>query len=167
MNIIKLNARRVVVSEAGVTKVINLPCGVSYSEDHQRFYAWVIDPQTDSWKGKSWGAKKHGAIEAFENAVEAREESLSYLLTRRLLPRIRRPYEIREISGLFYVRDPLAKKYRMFSTLAQAAKFNIDITKEWIGEYTFDKLTMIQIERSGYGVKAVLAKYDHRHETRH
>lgn len=148
MRVFKLEQRKIVVSENGVSKVLHLPCGVSYSEDAERFYCSIINDVTNGWKTRSWGIKKHGAIEAFEMAVEAREDSLDFLLTRRLLPRIRKAYEIREIDKKFIVRDPLAKIYRKFATLRAAFDFNESITREWIAEYAFDKRNMITIQNA-------------------
>lgn len=162
MNIFKLSTRRIVVSEGGVSKVLNLPCGVSYSEESGRFQTHVINEVTHGWRSRSFSARKHGAIEAFEMAVEAREDSLTFLLTCRLLPRIRRAYEIREINGLFVVRDPLAKKYRMFSTLKSAAEFNTSITKDWIEEKRFNKLTMVErYYASGTTAQSALRTHSH------
>jgi len=149
MRIIKLEkklgqSQRIVVSENGASVVLTLPCGISFNEESGRFNTWIINDETRGWRNKSWSAKKHGAVVAFENAVEAREESLKFLLNRRLLPRIRREYEYREIKGLIVVRDPLEKKNRYFSSLKAAVVFNKEITKKWINEYLFDKASLIQ-----------------------
>jgi len=144
MRVYKLKARKIVVSENGVSKVLNLPCGVSYSEEGERFYAGVINEETNGWATRSWSIKKHGAISAFEQAVATREESLSFLLTKRMLPRIRNTYNIRVVNGLHVVRDPLNKCYRMFATAESAQAFNKAITAEWINANRFSKITMIQ-----------------------
>lgn len=149
MRIIKLEKKpgqpqRLVVSEDGGSLVLTLPCGVSFNEESGRFNTWIINEDTKGWRNKSWSAKKHGAVVAFENAVEAREDSLDFLLNRRLLPRIRKEYEYREINGLIVVRDPLEKKNRYFSSLQAAVIFNKEITQKWINEYLFDKASMIQ-----------------------
>lgn len=149
MRIIKLEkkpgqSQRIVVSENGASVVLTLPCGISFNEESGRFNTWIINDETRGWRNKSWSAKKHGAVVAFENAVEAREESLNFLLNRRLLPRIRREYEYREINGLIVVRDPLEKKNRYFSSLKSAVEFNTAITKKWIDTYLFDKASLIQ-----------------------
>jgi len=149
MAVFKLEARKIVVSENGSSKLLHLPCGVSYSEDAERFSAGVINKETNGWSSRSWSVKKHGAIGAFELAVEAREESLSFLLTRRMLPRIRNVYTIRVVNGLYVVRDPLNKCYRMFATEASAKAFNKAITAEWINANRFNKLTMIE---NNYGL---------------
>lgn len=149
MRVFKLEARKIVVSENGTSKLLHLPCGVSYSEDAGRFYCGVINKETNGWATRSWSVKKHGGIGAFEQAVEAREESLTFLLTCRMLPRIRNTYNIRVVNGLHVVRDPLNKTYRMFSTEASAKAFNKSITEEWINAKRFSKLTMIQ---DNYGV---------------
>lgn len=149
MRVFKLEARKIVVSENGGSKLLQLPCGVSYSEDAERFSAGVINEETGGWSSRSWSIHKHGAIGAFELAVEAREESLSFLLTRRMLPRIRNVYTIRVVNGLYVVRDPLNKCYRMFATEASAKAFNVAITGEWINANRFNKLTMIQ---NNYGM---------------
>lgn len=153
MAVFKLDNRKVVVSEGGVSKVLTPPSGVSYSEVTERWNAWVINNQ-DQWSSKSFSVKKHGAIDAFELAVEAREDSLTFLLNRRMLPRIRKLMRkvpdhsstIREVSGLFVVRDPLRKVYRKFATRDAAATFNQTVTEEWKLEFKFDKLSMIRIE---------------------
>lgn len=147
MKVFKLENRKVVVSENGVSKVCTAPSGVSFSEAGMCWNAWVIDPVTNCWKGLRFSVKKHGAIEAFKMAVQAREESLSFLLTRRLLPRIRKQYEYRQIGDFFMVRDPLAKKTRKFATLKDAVRFNTEITDEWKLTYTFNKASMIEIQR--------------------
>lgn len=149
MRVFKLEARKIVVSENGTSKLLHLPCGVSYSEDGERFYAGVINEETNGWASRSWSIKKHGAISAFELAVEAREESLSFLLTRRMLPRIRNTYTIRVVNGLHIVRDPLNKCYRMFANAESAKAFNKAITAEWINANRFSKLTMIE---NNYGM---------------
>lgn len=137
-------SQRIVVSENGASVVLTLPCGISFNEESGRFNTWIINDETKGWRNKSWSAKKHGAVEAFENAVEAREASLKFLLNRRLLPRIRREYEYREINGLIVVRDPLEKKNRYFSSLRAAVVFNKEITQKWIDAYLFDKASLIQ-----------------------
>jgi hypothetical protein len=149
MRIIKLEkkpgqSQRLVVSENGSSLVLTLPCGVSFNEESGRFNTWIINEDTKGWRNKSWSSKKHGAVTAFESAVEAREDSLDFLLNRRLLPRIRKEYEYREINGLIIVRDPLEKKNRYFSSLKAAVEFNTTITKQWIDTYLFDKASMIQ-----------------------
>lgn len=145
MAVFKLANRNVVVSEGKVTKVLTPPCGVSYSEQEERWNAWVLN-EKGNWAGRSFSNRKHGAIRAFELAVEAREESLEALYTRRLLPRIRRAYEIREHSGSFWVRDPIEKKTRRFTSLHFAAKFNLEVIEAWKEMWAFDKETMIKIE---------------------
>lgn len=161
MKVFKLEKRKVVVSENGITKVLNTPCGVSYSDVSERWNAWVLN-EKDTWSSKSFSIRKHGAIEAFELAVEAREESLTFLLNRRLLPRIRRKYEIREFNNLFWVRDPIEKKYRSFSTKVHAEIFNKEVTEAWKEFWKFDKITMIQIENTQYkpaGVDSFTRQY--------
>lgn len=144
MAVFKLEARKIVVSENGTSLLLRLPCGVSYSEDAERFYAGVINKETNAWATRSFSIKKHGGVGAFEQAVEAREDSLNFLLTCRMLPRIRNTYNIRVVNGLHVVRDPLNKTYRMFSTEASAKAFNKSITEEWINAQRFNKLTMIE-----------------------
>jgi len=159
MAVIKLEARKVVVSEAGVTKVLSAPCGVSYQEDAERWTASVLS-DTAGWTSKSFSIKKHGAIEAFEMAVEARENSMEMLFTRRLLPRIRRAYEIREINGLFLVRDPIEKCYRKFTTLKFAAEFNNKCIAAWKSLYKFNKDLMIKVDLEGsYKPKKILDSF--------
>lgn len=157
MAVFKLDNRKVVVSENGVSKVLTAPCGVSYSEVTERWNAWVINDQ-DNWSSKSFSVKKHGAIDAFELAVEAREESLTFLLNRRLLPRIRHLMRkvpdhssvIREVDGFYVVRDPLRKNYHKFATKEDAQTFNTAVTEEWKLEYKFDKLSMIRIDNQPF-----------------
>lgn len=153
MAVFKLDNRKVVVSEGGVSKVLTAPCGVSYSEVTERWNAWIINSD-DKWSSKSFSVKKHGAIDAFELAVEAREDSLTFLLNRRLLPRIRHLMRkvpdhsnvIREVAGFYVVRDPLRKNYHKFDNMADAKTFNMAVTEEWKLEYKFDKLSMIKID---------------------
>lgn len=153
MAVFKLDNRKVVVSEGGVSKVLTAPCGVSYSEVTERWNAWVINSD-DNWSSKSFSCKKHGAIDAFELAVEAREDSLTFLLNRRMLPRIRHLMRkvpdhssvIREIGGFYVVRDPLRKNYHKFDNKLDAQTFNTAVTEEWKLEYKFDKLSMIRID---------------------
>lgn len=158
MAVFKLEDRKVVVSEAGVTKVLTAPCGVSYQEDAERFTASVLS-ETGGWTSKSFSTKKHGVIEAFEMAVEAREDSMNMLFTRRLLPRIRRAYEIREINGLFIVRDPIEKCYRKFTALQYAAEFNQKCIDAWKSLYSFNKSLMIEVSLGGYKPKKVLDSF--------
>ncbi|MNQ32304.1 hypothetical protein D3C85_457050 [compost metagenome] len=157
MTVFKLDNRKVVVSEKGVSKVLTSPCGVSYSEKTERFYAWVINDQ-DQWSSRSFGINVHGAINAFELAVEAREDSLNFLLNRRMLPRIRHLMRkvpdhattIRQVGDFYIVRDPLRKNYHKFATKEDAQTFNIAVTEEWKLEYKFDKLSMIKIDNQPY-----------------
>lgn len=157
MAVFKLDNRKVVVSEGGVSKVLTSPSGVSYSEITERWYAWVINDQ-DQWSSRSFGILKHGAINAFELAVEAREDSLTFLLNRRMLPRIRHLMRkvpdhssvIREVDGFFVVRDPLRKNYHKFDNMADAKTFNMAVTEEWKLEFKFDKLSMIRIDPDAY-----------------
>jgi len=150
MKIWKLSTGAVVVTENGSTKVLTPPKGVSYSEAANRWYTSIIGNKHRSmfepveWKSVSFGCNKHGAVSAFEQAVEAREDSLTFLLNRRMLPRILRQYHVLERNGKYVVRDPLEKIYRQFSTLQHAEAFNASITKEWIYQYTFDTSTMIE-----------------------
>lgn len=150
MSIIKLSGRKAVVSENGVSKVVTAPCGVSYSDVTDRWGTWILD-EDFNWKSKSFSVKKHGALNAFELAVAEREESLTFLLNRRMLPRIKRlmpgfkeEFVYREENGLFVVRDPLTKTNRKFTTKAAAEAFNRLVTKQWIEEYTFSKLEMYE-----------------------
>lgn len=147
----KLPSKNVVVTENGVTKVLTPPKGVSYSENANRWYASVLsDDSTHGnpiWRSRSWGCEKHGVIAAFEMAVAERKNSLSFLLNRRMLPRILRDYTILERNGLYVVRDPIEKTYRAFSTQEHAKAFNQSVTKDWILKYTFDTGTMIQLSR--------------------
>ena len=142
--VFKLDGRKVVVSENGTSKVLTPPSGVSYSEVTERWQTWIINDETNGWRSKSFGIHAHGAISAFELAVEAREESLTFILNRRLLPRIRRTYDIRVINGLYVVRDPLEKNYRKFANEEAAKAFNKSITLEWIATYTFNKHDLIK-----------------------
>lgn len=154
MNIFKLSNRKVVVSENGISKVLTAPCGVSYSEAAERWMTWVLD-ETGDWKSRSFSVKAHGPVTAFELAVEAREESLSFLLNRRMLPRIRHLMRaepdhsttVRQVGDFFIVRDPLEKKHHKFATVEDAKKFNVAVTEEWKLAYKFDKLSMIRIEQ--------------------
>ena len=156
MAVFKLSNRNVVVSEGGISKVLTPPSGVNYSEKAERWNTWILDANCE-WIGKSFSCKTHGTITAFELAVEAREESLTFLLNRRMLPRIRhlmrpKPDHSRSIhvnaDGKFVVRDPLRKNYHQFMTKDDAEQFNVAVTEEWKLEYKFDKLTMIQIDQS-------------------
>lgn len=157
MNVFKLSNRTVVVSEGGVSKVLTPPSGVNYNEKADRWNTWVLDANAD-WVGKSFGCKSNGGvIAAFEMAVQAREESLRFLLNRRMLPRIRHlmrpvPDHSRSIAinadGKFVVRDPLRKNYHQFLTKEDAMKFNVAVTEEWKLEFKFDKLSMIKIDYS-------------------
>lgn len=153
MAIFKLAGRKVVVSENGISKVLTAPCGVSYSEVTERWNAWVIGDK-DQWTSRSFGIKKFGAVEAFEMAVAAREASMTFLLNRRLLPRIRylmrlepdHTTTVHEHGGLYVVRDPLRKNLRKFATAEDAKAFNLAVVEEWKLTYTFDKVSMIKIE---------------------
>jgi len=167
MNVFKLSNRSVVVSEGGVSKVLTPPSGVNYNEKADRWNTWVLDANAD-WVGKSFGCKTYGIVEAFELAVQAREESLTFLLNRRMLPRIRhlmrpKPDHSRSIAvnadGKFVVRDPLRKNYHQFLTKEDAEKFNVAVTEEWKLEYKFDKLSMIRIDYTFKQPKAKLDKF--------
>lgn len=167
MAVFKLSNRSVVVSEGGISKVLTPPSGVNYSEKADRWNTWVLDENAD-WVNKSYGCKTYGVIEAFEMAVEAREKSLKFLLTRRMLPRIRHlmrpvPDHSRSVQlnadGKFVVRDPLRKKYHQFLTREDAQKFNVAVTEEWKLEYRFDKLSMIKIDYAWKEPKPKLDKF--------
>lgn len=158
--VIKLDSGKVVVNEAGVTKVLTPPKGVSYNEDSNRWSTSILNKHGD-WTSRSWSVNKHGIIDGFEMAVEARNDSLNFLLTRRMLPRIRRTYVPLERGVLFVVRDPIDKIYRSFSTLEHAKQFNLDITAAWMDLYKFDMNTMIQIDRSGDAYSKVVQQYNH------
>lgn len=156
MAVFKLSNRNVVISEGGISKVLTPPSGVNYSVKSDRWNTWVLDENAD-WVNKSFGCKTHGIIGAFELAVQAREESLTFLLNRRMLPRIRHlmrptPDHTKSIhlnaDGKYVVRDPLRKNYHQFLTKEDAMTFNVAVTEEWKLEYKFDKLSMIRIDSS-------------------
>lgn len=142
----KLADRKVVVTENGKTHVVTAPCGVNYSETQQRWSAGILDDQGE-WISVSFGVATHGFMSAFKAAVEIRRLSLKFLLNRRMLPRLRKAYNINVRNGLYVVRDPLAKNYRYFDSKKAAEAFNVKITQDWVKEYTFNEKTMI-VKRS-------------------
>lgn len=143
MNIFKLDNRKVVYSENGVSKVVLPPVGVSFSESKNSWQANILDDK-DEWMSVRFNANVHGFMSALDQAIEVRELSLKFLLNRRMLPRLRKAYEILQVGGLWRVRDPVEKSYRFFSTKAQAAAFNKTVTEQWIAKYTFDMDEMVQ-----------------------
>lgn len=156
MKVYKLANRKVVYSENGVSRVILPPVGVCFSEVRKCWQAWIIDDQ-NCWKSMSFSVKTYGFMNALEASIDVRQLSLSFLLNRRMLPRLRKAYEILAINGLWRVRDPIEKKYRFFSTASQASTFNKQVTIQWVEKYTFDMGEMVQ----PYQVEMPFARMDY------
>lgn len=139
----KLEGRRVVLSQNGTARVIIPPVGICFSELHNTWQANILD-ENDNWMSVRYNANVHGFMEALQMAMDVRELSLKFLLNVRMLPRLRKAYDIKEVGGLFRVRDPIDKCYKFFTTKKFAEAFNRDVTARWIENHTFDTNEMVQ-----------------------
>jgi hypothetical protein len=156
MNIYKLENRKVVYSDNGKSRVVLPPMGISFNETRNSWVAYIVDDM-NKWRGVYFSVERHGFMDALDAAVNVRELSLTFLLNRRMLPRLRKAYEILEVNGLWRVRDPIEKKYRFFSTKTQAKAFNEQVTGQWVEKYTFDMDEMVQ----PYKVETPLVRMDY------
>lgn len=147
----KLSSGKVVAVEGGVTQVLTPPTGVWYDFDKRRWVALIPGTEKD-WMNVYFPIKQVGAVRALEQAASCREIAMSFLfnhkktlLNRRLLPRIRRGYTVKEVNGLYAVYDPLSKCRRYFSEMKHAVAYNIQAIEDWAKYYAFDREKMVEI----------------------
>jgi len=139
----KLEGRKVVLSENGVSKVIIPPVGICFSEIRNTWQANILDDE-GNWMAVRYSANTHGFMEALQMAMDVRELSLTFLLNVRMLPRLRKAYDIKEVGGLYRVRDPIEKCYKFFTSRKFAEAFNKEVTAKWVDKHTFDTNEMVQ-----------------------
>lgn len=144
MQIWKLSSGNVVVAEDGLTQVLTPPTGVSYDITQHRWVVWLADGEKD-WVREYFPVKTVGVVKALEQAAHCRELSLSFLLNRRMLPRIRRGYNIKVVGGLYAVYDPLEKRRVYFDEMKHAVAFNLQAVDSWLKQYAYDYKKMVQI----------------------
>lgn len=140
----RLQSGKVVVNHGGNVEILTPPVGVSYDIKQKRWRVWTLD-KDNNWMAEYASVAHHGSVrKALEAAAAMRDRALSFLLTVRLLPRIRRGYTPIEVGGLYAVYDPNVKRRRYFTSEAAADAFNNQAVKEWVIGNLYDPASMVE-----------------------
>jgi len=130
--VMKLNNGNLILSENGKTRVVNPPVGVHYEVGTRRF---VVCRWVEGEMLRATFSIKDGIYAAYYSAMEARRDSVGWLLTRRVLSHQVRDVEPTKRGDFYLVHDPIKRV-----TYRTADRDRVDTLRElvsdkWIAKY--------------------------------
>lgn len=133
--VMELKHRKLLLIGEQGCRVVIPPKGVRWDAERERFTSVILRPD-GTWVNKHSSTKDSDVIDAYYNAIEARQRSIGVLLSRRAMRCIIRPHVPPTKSGDGYVvTDPFDKKVHRLKSEEDARSLRDVFAERWIATH--------------------------------